>query len=385
MFLSTKFILDLHYNTLLSVIGGPMFRLKGSILSMSFLDCNGALIPYSYEPWKDDGSRRDREFLFVGVGPVSHTLYLPFSMTQGTPTKGNNRMSPTLSGSDSFSDRQFIAITSEKSARVIALPSQNCVYRQQIADTDYVVKAEIISFKGKSYCTTNQHNEITSIQLQIAFVLFVMSQPDIWLRTVCQVFGHWWTSIFCHWPISGIFNLRIVIWIKLLCNLENPSNRIPHYFFFQTLAKFRLGFEPLFFLSISKLNEWNWLSHTYYYYQTANEVDSKFCIWSSYLAWILNSPFPKELINFIRTYFETITINITLYPLNHSIHHNFTNRQLSSRFSHGIRPQTQHLTIMASVVNVSQCHTSHHMNVVNQWTNSQTCSCNITVLVSTSI
>lgn len=42
-----------------------MFRLKGSILSMSFLDCNGALIPYSYEPWKDDNrggdaSRRDR-------------------------------------------------------------------------------------------------------------------------------------------------------------------------------------------------------------------------------------------------------------------------------------------------------------------------------------
>lgn len=63
-------------------------------------------------------------------------------------------MSPTLGGSsggssDSFSDRQFIAITSEKTARVIALPSQNCVYRQQIADTDYVVKAEIISFKGK--------------------------------------------------------------------------------------------------------------------------------------------------------------------------------------------------------------------------------------------
>lgn len=67
----------------------------------------------------------------------------------GTPTKGgNNRMSPTLGGNDSYSDRQFIAITSEKSARVIALPSQNCVYRQQIADTDYVVKAEIISFKG---------------------------------------------------------------------------------------------------------------------------------------------------------------------------------------------------------------------------------------------
>lgn len=63
-------------------------------------------------------------------------------------------MSPTLGAggsagsSDSYSDRQFIAITSEKTARVIALPSQNCVYRQQIADTDYVVKAEIISLKG---------------------------------------------------------------------------------------------------------------------------------------------------------------------------------------------------------------------------------------------
>lgn len=47
--------------------GGSMFRLKGSILSMSFLDCNGALIPYSYEPWKDDNrssdaSRRDRKY-----------------------------------------------------------------------------------------------------------------------------------------------------------------------------------------------------------------------------------------------------------------------------------------------------------------------------------
>lgn len=36
------------------VLGGPIFRLKGSILSMSFLDCNGALIPYSYEAWKDE-------------------------------------------------------------------------------------------------------------------------------------------------------------------------------------------------------------------------------------------------------------------------------------------------------------------------------------------
>lgn len=40
-----------------AILGGPMFRLKGSILSMSFLDYNGALVPYSYEAWKDEGRR----------------------------------------------------------------------------------------------------------------------------------------------------------------------------------------------------------------------------------------------------------------------------------------------------------------------------------------
>lgn len=85
---------------------------------------------------------------------LSYLIFCYGAIQIGTPTKGNNRMSPTLGGSDSFSDRQFIAITSEKSARVIALPSQNCVYRQQIADTDYVVKAEIISFKGNTYTHT---------------------------------------------------------------------------------------------------------------------------------------------------------------------------------------------------------------------------------------
>ncbi|KAK5649859.1 hypothetical protein RI129_000888 [Pyrocoelia pectoralis] len=111
-----------------SLVGVTIFRLKGTILTMSFLDCNGALIPYSFESWKDDNKeRRDR-----------------------TPTRCQNRISPTLSENqnrDSFSDRQFVVIASEKQARVVALPSQTCVYRQQVADTDFVVKAETISIK----------------------------------------------------------------------------------------------------------------------------------------------------------------------------------------------------------------------------------------------
>ncbi|XP_069358008.1 syntaxin-binding protein 5 isoform X9 [Maniola hyperantus] len=123
----------------ISTSGGPIFRLKGSILAMSFLDCNGALIPYSYESWKDDSKdcrdRRDR-----------------------TPTKqgsSGSHTSPTPAcGAEAAADRQFVVIASEKQARVVALPSQNCVYRQQIVDTDFVVKSEIVSLKD-SVCLVN--------------------------------------------------------------------------------------------------------------------------------------------------------------------------------------------------------------------------------------
>lgn len=69
-----------------------------------------------------------------------------------TPTKqssssSGSRMSPTP-GADTAGDRQFVVVASEKQARVVALPSQNCVYRQQIVETDFVVKAETVSLKG---------------------------------------------------------------------------------------------------------------------------------------------------------------------------------------------------------------------------------------------
>ncbi|XP_053682350.1 syntaxin-binding protein 5 isoform X3 [Sabethes cyaneus] len=103
---------------------GPMFRLKGSVLSMSLLDCNGALIPYPFETWKDDvrEGKRDK-----------------------TPTKSTNKISPT--NPDGLCDRQFIVIASDKQAGVFALPSQNCVYKKTIVESDFVVKAEIISMR----------------------------------------------------------------------------------------------------------------------------------------------------------------------------------------------------------------------------------------------
>ncbi|KAK9721997.1 LLGL2 [Popillia japonica] len=97
-----------------SLVGVTIFRLKGGILNMSFLDCNGALIPYSFESWRDEN--RDKK--------------------ERTPTKVQNRMSPTPNDNQNkvepFGDRQYVL---------------TCLYRQQIADTDFVVKAEIVSLK----------------------------------------------------------------------------------------------------------------------------------------------------------------------------------------------------------------------------------------------
>lgn len=82
-------------------------------------------------------------------------LRFSFLFIEGSQGKiGNSRMSPLLnaqvSSGDGFEDRQFVVLTSEKQARVVALPSQNCVYRQQLAETHIVIKAEITSLKGSS-------------------------------------------------------------------------------------------------------------------------------------------------------------------------------------------------------------------------------------------
>lgn len=66
-------------------------------------------------------------------------------------------MSPTLSGSQDGGgasapmvfEQQFIVVASEKQCRVMTLPSQTCIFKQQITDTDYVIKAEIINLKGE--------------------------------------------------------------------------------------------------------------------------------------------------------------------------------------------------------------------------------------------
>ena len=81
-------------------------------------------------------------------------IYVPGTPTKSTTTPSGtptNRLSPTNSGGEQLLpvlDKQFIVFCSEKVARVVALPSQNCVYKQIITEVSFVVKAEIIQMKG---------------------------------------------------------------------------------------------------------------------------------------------------------------------------------------------------------------------------------------------
>lgn len=160
---------------ILFLLDGSTFKLKGCILSMSFLDCNGALIPYSYESWKDDSTdSKDRNSMCIVTLNILYTIDVSIRIfsryrsnnifysliimvrcigiigSQGKCT--NSRMSPSMNAQvaagDGFEDRQFVVLASEKQARVVALPSQNCLYRQQLAETHIVIKAEITSLKG---------------------------------------------------------------------------------------------------------------------------------------------------------------------------------------------------------------------------------------------
>ncbi|XP_023243145.1 syntaxin-binding protein 5-like [Centruroides sculpturatus] len=60
---------------------------------------------------------------------------------------GKNRASPTTSSSE-IRDSQFIVMTSEKEARVLAVPSQTYLYKSNLTETSFVVRAEVISIKG---------------------------------------------------------------------------------------------------------------------------------------------------------------------------------------------------------------------------------------------
>ncbi|KTF74818.1 hypothetical protein cypCar_00032533 [Cyprinus carpio] len=98
----------------------PVVRLKGGILRMAQLDASGILLPHVYESWYEPNApEEERE------QPRRHRLTSP-------PSQENP-------------DCQYAVVCSEKQAKVVALPSQNCVYEHNITETSFVLRADVVT------------------------------------------------------------------------------------------------------------------------------------------------------------------------------------------------------------------------------------------------
>uniref|UniRef100_UPI00398F8CCD syntaxin-binding protein 5 isoform X2 n=1 Tax=Pristiophorus japonicus TaxID=55135 RepID=UPI00398F8CCD len=107
---------------------GTILRLKGGILRLAFLDTTGSLILPAHEPWREPNlqEEKDDKDKCRKLRPVS--------------------VSP--SSSQEISETQYAVICSEKQAKVISLPSQNCIYKHNITETSFVLRADIVGLNG---------------------------------------------------------------------------------------------------------------------------------------------------------------------------------------------------------------------------------------------
>ncbi|XP_048456613.1 syntaxin-binding protein 5a isoform X2 [Rhincodon typus] len=107
---------------------GTILRLKGAILRIAFLDTTGSLINPAHEPWREPNvqEEKDDKDKCRKLRPVS--------------------VSP--SSSQEINETQYAVICSEKQAKVISLPSQNCIYKHNITETSFVLRADIVGLNG---------------------------------------------------------------------------------------------------------------------------------------------------------------------------------------------------------------------------------------------
>ncbi|XP_075963658.1 syntaxin-binding protein 5 isoform X2 [Anarhichas minor] len=103
---------------------GSMVELKGGILTMALLDATGALLPPSYEPWYDpNASDEEKE-------------------------KSRRRRPASPPSSQEGQDAQFAVLCSEKQAKVVAMPSQTRIYKHNITETSFVLRADVVQMAG---------------------------------------------------------------------------------------------------------------------------------------------------------------------------------------------------------------------------------------------
>ncbi|XP_014061034.1 syntaxin-binding protein 5 isoform X11 [Salmo salar] len=108
-----------------SPTSGTLARLKGSILRMAFLDNTGTFLPPAFETWYEpnaagaDSEERDK-------------------------ARKRRPVSVSPSTSQELQESQYAVVCSEKQAKVIALPSQNCIFKHSITETSFVLRADVV-------------------------------------------------------------------------------------------------------------------------------------------------------------------------------------------------------------------------------------------------
>lgn len=109
---------------------GTILRLKGAILRMAFLDSLGVIIPPAYESWKEPNAPEEKD--------------------DKERLKKRRPVSVSPSSSQEISENQYAVICSEKQAKVISLPSQNCIYKHNITETSFVLRGDIVSMSNST-------------------------------------------------------------------------------------------------------------------------------------------------------------------------------------------------------------------------------------------
>ncbi|KAF0023569.1 hypothetical protein F2P81_024199 [Scophthalmus maximus] len=103
---------------------GMLVRLKGSISRMAVLDSTGSLLPPAYEPWYEPNITTDGE--------------------EREKVRKRRPVSVSPSTSQDLNENQYAVVCSEKQAKVIALPSQTCIYKHSITETSFILRADVV-------------------------------------------------------------------------------------------------------------------------------------------------------------------------------------------------------------------------------------------------
>ncbi|XP_036438198.1 syntaxin-binding protein 5a [Colossoma macropomum] len=110
---------------------GTLIRLKGSILRMAFLDATGSFLPPPSELWYEPNA--------------------PANGEERERVRKRRPVSVSPSTSQELNEHQYAVVCSEKQAKVIALPSQTCIFKHNITETSFVLRADVVQ-TGPGIC-----------------------------------------------------------------------------------------------------------------------------------------------------------------------------------------------------------------------------------------